>query len=262
LVNAGGLFPLWFCGLSLAVLLGDNTLKKNQKIWIGIAFAGWLFRLFVITLVRISAWLPAMIAMMIVIFLKSRKWFFALMIVSSIFLALNYQLVYKAIVQEKEKEGTLSGDTSRTNLWSQALQVSQDHLVLGTGPAGYANYYMTYFRDRALSTHNNYLDIILQYGLAGTFAFLWLCFTLIRELWRSMKLQKPGTFEHAFCTGAFAAACGMMPGMWLGDWVIPFAYNQTIAGFDYTGYNWVFIGLALALGRMKLEENIAARALD
>jgi hypothetical protein len=46
----------------------------------------------------------------------------------------------------------------------------------------------------------------------------------------------------------------MLPAMFLGDWVIPFAYNQTIAGYNYTGYNWLFIGLALALGYMAKEK--------
>jgi hypothetical protein len=35
--------------------------------------------------------------------------------------------------------------------------------------------------------------------------------------------------------------------MALGDWVIPFVYNQTIAGFDYTIESWLGIGMLVAL---------------
>ncbi len=253
LVNAGGLFPMWFCALTLGLLLKARDLGKWERVFMIIALLGWLFRLFVVTLVRISGWLPALVAILILLFLYSRKWFFIIMTTAIILGALNYQLIYKATVGEKEKEGTLSGETSRTSLLQQALQVAQDHPVLGTGPAGYANYYLTYFRDLALSTHNNYLDMLLQYGLVGLGMFGWLCFALIKELWKSVRLQTPGSFEYGFTLGAFAGACGMIPGMWLGDWVIPFAYNQTIAGFNYTGYNWLFSGLALALGYIARE---------
>jgi hypothetical protein len=35
--------------------------------------------------------------------------------------------------------------------------------------------------------------------------------------------------------------------MALGDWVIPFVYNQGIDGFRYTVHTWVFLGLAAGL---------------
>jgi len=30
--------------------------------------------------------------------------------------------------------------------------------------------------------------------------------------------------------------------MMLGDWVLPFAYNQTITGFDNAVFTWIFLG--------------------
>jgi hypothetical protein len=30
--------------------------------------------------------------------------------------------------------------------------------------------------------------------------------------------------------------------MAFGDWLIPFAYTQSIAGFSYEVYSWIFIG--------------------
>jgi O-antigen ligase len=239
---------MWASALILALLLFCRDFTKWERLLMWLVLGGWFYRLFVLTITRISAWLPAVIAMLIIVFIYSRKWFFFLGLIALIFIVLNYQFLYDSIVVAKQAEGTLDGNTSRDKLWGQALKVAVINPILGTGPAGYANYYMTYYRDLALSTHNNYLDMLLQYGLLGTGAFLWVCFTFIRELGRFIKVHAVGSFERAFTIGAFAGMVGVMPAMWLGDWFIPFAYNQTITGFNYTGYSWLFGGLALALG--------------
>jgi O-antigen ligase len=253
LINAGGLFPLWFCAITTSLLLFARDLTRRQRILMFIGLGGWFFRLFVLTLARISGWLPVVVALLVVLFIYSRKWFFFLIIVTVVLIVFNYSMIYDAVVVSKEKEGTLSGETSRGNLLQQALTVAKDHPVLGTGPAGYANYYLTYFRDLALSTHNNYLDMLLQYGVLGLLAFMWLCFAMIKEVWWSSRCQTRGTFEYGFTIGTFAGAIGMMPAMWLGDWVIPFAYNQTISGFNYTAHNWLWPGLAIALAYIAKE---------
>jgi hypothetical protein len=36
----------------------------------------------------------------------------------------------------------------------------------------------------------------------------------------------------------------------LGDWVLPFAYNQTIVGFDHSVYTWLFLGGMVSLYRI------------
>ncbi len=247
LVNSAGLFPMWMCALTLALLLFCRNHPRWQRILMMLALSGWLFRLIVVTIARVTGWLPTLVALLVVIFVYSRKWFVVLVLTSAVLVAINYQSVYETVVVVKQKEGTLDSETSRTNLLIQAFKVAQIHPLLGTGPAGYANYYMTYYRELALSTHNNYLDMLLQYGLVGLGLYLWLCITMIKELWKSKSLHPPNSFEKAFTIGAFGASIGMMAAMWLGDWVIPFAYNQTISGYNYTGYNWLFIGLALAL---------------
>jgi O-antigen ligase len=254
LVNTAGLFPMWICAITLALLLFCRDLSKWQRFFMVLALSGWLFRLFILTIARVTGWLPTLIALMVVVLIYSRKWFLVVCLIGAILICLNFQFVYDAVVVTKQQEGTLDSATSRDKLWSQAFKVALLHPILGTGPAGYANYYMTYYRDLALSTHNNYLDMLLQYGILGLTAFLWLCLSIIKELWKFSKLHLTGTFDKAFTLGAFAGACGMLPAMWLGDWVIPFAYNQTIAGFNYTGYSWLFIGLALALGYMQKEK--------
>ena len=38
--------------------------------------------------------------------------------------------------------------------------------------------------------------------------------------------------------------------MIIGDWLFPFTYTQTIAGFDYVVYSWLFMGTILVLDRL------------
>ena len=44
---------------------------------------------------------------------------------------------------------------------------------------------------------------------------------------------------------AFSAETGKA--MMLGDWVLPFAYNQTITGFDNAAFTWVLLGGMVSL---------------
>jgi hypothetical protein len=41
--------------------------------------------------------------------------------------------------------------------------------------------------------------------------------------------------------------------MMFGDWLFPFAYTQTIAGFDYIVPTWLFMGVILVLDRMTVD---------
>jgi hypothetical protein len=47
---------------------------------------------------------------------------------------------------------------------------------------------------------------------------------------------------------------GLIVAMAMGDWFIPFVYNQTIAGFRFTVHSWVFLGFlaSLAITRPEL----------
>jgi hypothetical protein len=38
--------------------------------------------------------------------------------------------------------------------------------------------------------------------------------------------------------------------MFFGDWILPFAYNQTITGYKYTVYSWIFVGVLISLRQL------------
>jgi len=43
---------------------------------------------------------------------------------------------------------------------------------------------------------------------------------------------------------------GCVAALALGDWLIPFAYTQTISGFDHSVFSWLFMGMIGALDRL------------
>jgi O-antigen ligase len=147
-------------------------------------------------------------------------------------------------------ENRISG-TTRLTAWGMNWRITKDHLLFGTGPAGYAIYYMTYFPNQAMATHNNYLDMLAQTGIVGFSFLMWFFIRLIWMGWKVLqRLKGKGDFVEAISAACLAGSLGGLMMMFFGDWLFPFAYTQTIAGFDYSVYNWIFMGVILSLDAM------------
>jgi hypothetical protein len=61
-----------------------------------------------------------------------------------------------------------------------------------------------------------------------------------------------------FANATLGGTVGMIVGMMLGDWVLPFAFNQTISGFDNAMYTWLFLGCMVSLYLIKRNSPSAA----
>jgi hypothetical protein len=53
--------------------------------------------------------------------------------------------------------------------------------------------------------------------------------------------------DRATCGAVLGALPAVAQAMMLGDWVIPFVYNQTIAGFDHAAYTWLMFAILCGL---------------
>ena len=58
---------------------------------------------------------------------------------------------------------------------------------------------------------------------------------------------------------ALAGTVGCVMAMFIGDWMFPFAYTQTIAGFDYIVYSWMLMGIIPVLDRMARSQLVSAQ---
>jgi hypothetical protein len=256
--GSSGLFPLWVMVLALSVALYDEKLPLWLRGLLLVLVLAFFYRTFFLGRLWLSGWIPAVGGCAVVTFLRSKKLFAVMMLVGLLYLGLNFDYYYQDIVVSNQEEG----GEERLDLWRMNLEHVANHPLLGMGPAGYAVYNMTYHPWDARSTHNNYFDILAQTGVIGFGIFLWLFFTFARMGYQTcQRLAGQRTFEEAFASATLAGCAGALVAMMLGDWVLPFAYNGTIAAFDHASYTWIFLGGLVTLYHLvKARETVQGQA--
>jgi len=232
---------MWTVIPAYGLLIAQPKLRWYWRVLLLIIIAVTLYQTAVVNADWISGWAPTIVALFAATFLRSKKAFLVLLVIGAI-TVYSGQGFFTQVADDNINDGSLE----RLSLWEQNWRVVRAHWLLGTGPAGYALYYMTYYRDDARSTHNNYMDILAQFGFSGTVAWLWLALTGIYEGWRLTRRAPPG-FLRALAIIATAGWVGAQASMFFGDWVLPFAYNQGVGGYKYTVYTWLFLGTLISI---------------
>jgi O-antigen ligase len=239
-----GLFGMWVVTMAAAVVLFDQQRPTWQRVALALLAGAWFHQQFVLHGAWISGWLPMVMALFVLAWLRSKPLFVLMVVVALAFVAANASELYLRIVVSNVEEGSMS----RLDIWKMSLGHVVRHPLLGMGPAGYALYNMTYHPLDARSTHNNFFDVLAQTGIIGFTIFLWLMATVLRVSHMAYRrLKQRHDMSLALAAGVAAGTVGAMVGMMLGDWVLPFAYNQTISGFDNAVFTWLFFGAVGAL---------------
>jgi O-antigen ligase len=241
-LNTRGLFPLWFVACSYGIVVAHPSIPLAWRYTLALLLLLHLYDIVIDDIAWLSGWVPALVAILMITLLRSKIAFLALLLLLAIVVTWRYDWLYENIVGEAERDGSYE----RLTLWELNIELVENHPLFGAGPAGYALYYVTYHPDEARSTHNNYMDIIAQTGIVGALCWLWLALTAIHEGWVVLKHAPPGstrTLAYITCGGLL----GSMVAMQLGDWIIPFAYNQGIEGYRYTVFSWLFLGILMSL---------------
>jgi O-antigen ligase len=242
--NVRGIFPTWIIALTYAFFLYHEKLRPWQRFGLLGICGAWLWWQLGQGFLWMSGWAPALVAVVVISWQRSKKLFLLLVVLGLIFVGANFDKLYYKVVVESEQEG----DFQRLELWRTNLELVGNHPIFGTGPAGYAVYYMSYHPENARSTHNNYFDIIAQTGLAGFLAYLWFWAALAYTSYElSQKLSQQRDFESAYAAAMLGGCLAAIASGMLGDWIIPFAYNQTIEGFDHSIYTWTLLGGMVSL---------------
>lgn len=244
LLNDRGLWSLWTAVPLAGLLIAQPGIRWYWRFAIAAMLLLNLYQTVVVNANWISGWFPTLVALAALLFIRSRKLFFALLPFAILVIVISLGF-FETVAQDNIDDGSLE----RLIIWQQNWSVVREHWLLGTGPAGYAIYYMSYFPHEARSTHNNYLDIVAQFGIVGLLAWIWLAFTAAREGWKLGRILSPG-FPRTLAMTATAGWIGAFVAMLFGDWMLPFAYNQGIAGYKYTVYSWIFLGTLIVLRRL------------
>jgi len=236
-----GLWGLWTVIPALGLLIAQPKLRWQWRLLLALLIAANLYQTMLVNTLWKSGWIPTLVAIFAATLLRSRRWFVVLLIAAAIVGYTQREFLNQMIAAELSE-----GADQRASLWETNLRVISEHWLFGTGPTGYAPYYMTYFRSDARSTHNNYLDIIAQFGIVGSALWLWLAFASTMEGIRLFRETQPG-FLKTMALIATSGWIGAQASMFFGDWILPFAYNQTIAGYKYTVYSWLFLGTLISI---------------
>lgn len=248
-LNTSGLFSMWFVCLTYAQAL----FNKRLPFWLRTVLLGlmlvWVYIRFILGVTWLSGWLPPLIAIGAISLAKSRRLFLVFLLLMTVHVSLNWDYYIGPVLG---RESAHSGNT-RLVAWEHNWRVTGKHLLFGTGPAGYAAYYMSYFPYEAMATHSNYIDILSQTGIVGLFFFLWF-FGVLGWTGYQLHLRFTGTgsFSEGFANATLGGWVGCLVAMGLGDWVFPFVYTQSIAGFDYAVYGWLFLGGMVALSNISM----------
>lgn len=242
-VSNEGLFTMWVIVICVAWVLFDRSLKPYIMLGL-LAIAGiWIRYRFLINISWVTGWLPALAALGVLIWMRSKKLFLLLVLAVVVVGLFKIDFVKEAFAQEQAESGF-----TRLDAWAASLNLTKDHFMFGTGPGGYAAYYMTYFPDQAMATHNNYLDILAQTGIFGLVSFVGFFAVVAMEGYKLCgRLKGKGDFLEALSNAVFAGTIGCIIAMGLGDWMVPFPYTQGIAAFDYIQYSWIFLGTIFAI---------------
>ena len=243
-VNTRGLFAMWIVAITSALAFFDQKLAGWKRVLLILLAFSWLYWGYGLNIGWLAGWVPLIAVLLMVGFFRSPKLAIVLIVLMVLVAAINFEYLSNAINWKTECSGT-----TRLAAWGMNWKITKDHLLFGTGPAGYAVYYMTYFPNQAMATHNNFLDMFAQTGIIGFSLMMWFFVSLVWMGWRLLlRLRGRRDFFEAMAAACLAGTLGGLMMMFFGDWLFPFAYTQTIAGFDYSVYNFLFMGVIFEPG--------------
>jgi len=246
-LNSQGLLSMWCVSFALALALFGGWRANRRRlhwVWRGLLLlyvGGWMYWGFVLRTSWLSGWVPAFAAAAVVAFMRSRKLFVVVVVVLLVVAGVYY---WRTSFTAETQESGISRLAAYTVNW----RVTSKHLLFGTGPAGYASYYMNYYPKEATASHSTYVDTLAQTGIVGAVFFVWF---FGAQLWKgyraSRQLKGRGDMAESLAVAVLGGTAGCVVAMALGDWLLPFAYTQGIAGFDLAVYNWLFMGCLWAV---------------
>lgn len=247
--TVGGMFWTWVVAMSASQALFN---RDSSFPWRGALAALTLLTLargLLIAFSWASGWLPPLVALGTVVFLRFPRLGLGLGL-----LAVAPMLMVASDVVAPVTQGESYSLMTRLEAVRVLWQVVERNPWLGLGPANYYHYTLQfpilgwYVR---FNSHNQYLDLILQVGVVGLLAFLWVAAEAGRVAWQ-LRERPSSRFARAYAVGVLGGLAGSLAAAALADWVVPFVYNIGIPGFRSSLLFWFFLGGTVALRRMML----------
>lgn len=108
-----------------------------------------------------------------------------------------------------------SSNNFRINVWAAVLEMIQDRPIIGIGPGNEAfnQVYPLYQRPRytALSAYSVFLEILVEGGVIGMLAFLWLVTVVLHQGWTQLqRLRASQDMQGYWLMAAIAGLTGVL----------------------------------------------------
>lgn len=246
----GSMLWVWLAALSTGQALFNRDLKPIWRVILGLLVLAELLASWIHGYKEwVSGWFPTSVAILAVIWLRSRR----LGVTVSLLLGIAAFVYYLPLVSELMSPSQTYSISSRGATLPIMWELIKSYPIFGMGPANY--YYYTqliplmgyYVR---FNSHNNYVDILAQTGLVGFTLFGWLMFEIGRLGLRLREQVVGGGFTQGYVNGVLGGLAGMLVSGLLGDWFMPFLYNIGITGFRASIFAWFFLGGLIAVDRI------------
>jgi O-antigen ligase len=253
---AGSMVWTWL----VALAFGQAVYNRGLGGWLRLLLLGVVLATFFIHSAQVqgwaSGWVPALVAVLVVLWLLTPRLALVMTIVGMVIVGFNLESFLNLLLK-----GNQYSYETRLEAWRILLHMVRVNPLLGLGPANYYSYAPGFpilgFSVR-FSSHNNYIDLIAQTGYLGLACFVWFA-TAMGVLCRRIIRRVPSGFAKAYAYGALGGLAGTLVSGMLGDWFLPFVYNVGIDGLGASLFAWLFMGGLVALGRLVLtrEESLA-----
>jgi hypothetical protein len=200
-----------------------------------------------------SGWIPPLVGIATLFALYSWKFLGALGIAA---LVASPVAISRLIATDEYSFGT------RVDAWVILGEIIKTSPILGLGPTNYY-WYTPLFAIRGynvkFNSHNQYVDLLAQIGIVGTFMVLWFFAEVAWLGWKLLKIVPEG-FPKAYVYGALAGLVATVVAGMLGDWFLPFVYNVSMVGMRSSILCWVFLGALVAMEQMYLRGNASEQS--
>jgi O-antigen ligase len=251
-----GVFWILLAAVGFSQFLFNHQLPMRWRLLCGGASIGCLIFTWTSGKGWIAGWLPPLMAVYLLCWLRSWK---LGMVVTAVSVALIIPMFPQLLAEVNDPVQQWSTYT-RYLVWEIMFEFVKISPVLGLGPANYYHYTPLYSYGGffvKLNSHNNYWDIVVQYGLVGMVLFTWIIFLLARIGWR-LRRQVTDGFSKAYVNGMLAVLVAILAAGAMADWFLPFLYNIGMPGFRSSIFSWIFLGGLLSLDAIQRRQKVQA----
>lgn len=146
---------------------------------------------------------------------------------------------FQDLVEKERAQASYGGRAGRVQLAIDALSVWQEAPVLGVGPG---NSYVYMLQRSVIGTpHNQYLNILTEFGLVGLLVWCWFLVAVFRTALHVYRTTLDRA-RRTFLLGSLGAFAGMVVGSITGDFMIHSIRNSGLELFQGFYLQWILLG--------------------